>query len=133
MSASGPETAEDYSNARVPAEGAGRAGSGARAVRAGLAGFIAVPLVTGERVLGAITFGADHRRSLFTEEDVDIALELGQQVALVAARAERFEAEYRASHVLQAGLLPPLPPPVHACKAKLFSAGQLANRPPPYR
>ena len=82
------------------------------AVRAGLAGFIAVPLVTGERVLGAITFGADHRRSLFTEEDVDIALELGQQVALVAARAERFEAEYRASHVLQAGLLPPLPPPV---------------------
>jgi PAS domain S-box-containing protein len=82
------------------------------AVRAGFAGFIAVPLVTGDRVLGAITFAAGPDRPAFTEADVDIALELGQQVALVAARAERFEAEYRASHVLQAGLLPPAPPPL---------------------
>jgi PAS domain S-box-containing protein len=82
------------------------------AVRAGFSGFISVPLVTCERILGAITFGAGPDRPLFTEADVDIAVELGQQVALVAARAERFEAEYRASHVLQAGLLPPAPPPV---------------------
>ena len=75
-------------------------------------GFIAVPLVTEDRVLGAITFANGTARRAFTEADVDIARELGQQVALVAARAERFEVEYRASHALQAGLLPPAPPPL---------------------
>lgn len=82
------------------------------ALRAGFAGFIAVPLLTEDRLLGAITLAAGPDRPPFTEADVDIALELGQQVALVAARAERFDVEYRASHALQAGLLPPPPPPV---------------------
>ncbi len=80
--------------------------------RVGLAGYIAVPLRTEDRILGAITFGAGPDRPRFTEADVDIALELAQQVALVAARAERYDVEYRASHALQAGLLPPPPPPV---------------------
>jgi len=82
------------------------------AMRAGFAGFISVPLLTEERILGSITFASGTDRPPFTEADVDIALELGQQVALVTARAERFDAEYRASHALQAGLLPPAPPPV---------------------
>jgi serine phosphatase RsbU (regulator of sigma subunit) len=85
--------------------------------RLGFTGFVAVPLVTEDRVLGAITFGNGPGRPSFTESDVGLARELGQQVALVAARAERFDAEYRASHALQAGLLPPLPPPLEGLAA----------------
>ncbi|WP_298460000.1 SpoIIE family protein phosphatase [uncultured Cellulomonas sp.] len=79
---------------------------------AGFDGFIAVPLITEDRVLGAITLATGPTRDPFTQADVELAQELGRQVALVAARAERFDVEYRASHALQAGLLPPLPPPV---------------------
>jgi serine/threonine-protein kinase RsbW len=82
------------------------------AYAAGFAGFIAVPLVTDDRVLGVITFAEGPDRAPFTEADVELASELAQQVALVAARAERFEVEYRASHALQAALLPPPPPAV---------------------
>jgi PAS domain S-box-containing protein len=82
------------------------------AVRAGFTGYIAVPLVAEDRVLGVITLAEGPDRSPFTQDDVDLALELGRQVALLAARAERFDVEYRASHALQAALLPPLPPPL---------------------
>ncbi|GAA2727856.1 SpoIIE family protein phosphatase [Cellulomonas aerilata] len=82
------------------------------ALATGFAGFVAVPLLAEGRMLGVITFAEGPERPEFTREDVELARELAQQVALVAARAERFDVEYRASHALQAALLPPQPPPI---------------------
>jgi PAS domain S-box-containing protein len=82
------------------------------ALRAGFAGYVAVPLVAEDRVLGVITLAEGADRAPFTHDDVELARELGRQVSLLAARAERFDVEYRASHALQAALLPPPPPPL---------------------
>jgi serine/threonine-protein kinase RsbW len=82
------------------------------ALRAGFAGYIAVPLMAEDRVLGVITLASGADREPFSYEDAELATELARQVALLAARAERFDVEYRASHALQAALLPPPPPPI---------------------
>jgi serine/threonine-protein kinase RsbW len=89
------------------------------AVRAGFAGYIAVPLIAEDRVLGVITLAEGTERPPFTQDDVDLATELARQVSLLAARAERFDVEYRASHALQAALLPPPPPPLAGLTASV--------------
>lgn len=75
-----------------------------------LAGIVAVPLVADGRRLGVVTMCADRRRGGFTAADVEVAEQLGLQVALAVAKAQRYELDVRTSHTLQANLLPPDPP-----------------------
>ena len=77
-----------------------------------LVSMISVPFVVEGRPLGAITLAADARRGWFTPADVEVAEQLGLQVALVLAKAQRYELDVRTSHTLQANLLPPDPPEV---------------------
>jgi serine/threonine-protein kinase RsbW len=77
-----------------------------------LVSVIAVPFVVEGRPLGVITLAADARRGRFTAADVEVAEQLGLQVALVLAKAQRYELDVRTSHTLQANLLPPDPPDV---------------------
>ncbi|WP_241038364.1 SpoIIE family protein phosphatase [Blastococcus litoris] len=81
------------------------------AVRAlDLVGIIAVPLVADGHQLGVLSLGADHRRGQFSAADVEVAEQLGLQLSLVIAKAQRYELDVRTSHTLQANLLPPQPP-----------------------
>jgi PAS domain S-box-containing protein len=80
------------------------------AQRLDLASLVAVPLIADGRRLGVVTLCADRRRGAFTEADVEVAEQLGLQVALVVAKAQRYELDVRTSHTLQANLLPPDPP-----------------------
>jgi serine phosphatase RsbU (regulator of sigma subunit) len=75
-----------------------------------LASLVAVPLIADGRRLGVVTLCADRRRGAFTEADVEVAEQLGLQVALVVAKAQRYELDVLTSHTLQANLLPPEPP-----------------------
>jgi PAS domain S-box-containing protein len=84
-----------------------------RALRAmQLTSVVAVPLMADGRRLGVLTFATDRRRSPFTEADVEVAEQLGLQLSLVLAKAQRYELDVRTSHTLQASLLPPSPPDV---------------------
>nr|WP_246214368.1 SpoIIE family protein phosphatase [Modestobacter muralis] len=77
-----------------------------------LVSLIAVPLIAEGRTLGVMTLAVDRRRRPFTSADVELAEQLGLQVALMMAKAQRYELEARTSHTLQATLLPPPPPAV---------------------
>ncbi|OMQ14275.1 histidine kinase, partial [Modestobacter sp. VKM Ac-2676] len=77
-----------------------------------LAGVVSVPLVAEGRALGVLTVSADRRRRPLTAADVELVEQLALQVALMMAKAQRYELEARTSHVLQATLLPPPPPQV---------------------
>ena len=77
-----------------------------------LASLVAVPLVVDGHPLGVVTLCADRVRGGFTEADVEVAEQLGLQVALVVAKAQRYELDVRTSHALQASLLPPEPPAI---------------------
>jgi PAS domain S-box-containing protein len=80
------------------------------AQRLDLASIVAVPLIADGHRLGVVTLCADRRRGAFTEADVEVAEQLGLQVALVVAKAQRYEVDVLTSHTLQANLLPPEPP-----------------------
>ncbi len=81
------------------------------AVRAlDLVGIVAVPLIADGRRLGVLSMGADRERGQFTAADVEVAEQLGMQLSLVVAKAQRYELDVRTSHTLQANLLPPRPP-----------------------
>jgi serine/threonine-protein kinase RsbW len=77
-----------------------------------LVSIIAVPFVVDGRALGVITLAADAARGRFTPADVEVAEQLGLQMGLVLAKAQRYELDVRTSHTLQANLLPPDPPEV---------------------
>jgi len=77
-----------------------------------LACLISVPLVADGRRLGVVTLAADRWRRPFTAADVEVAEQLALQLALVVAKAQRYELDRRTSHTLQANLLPPSPPAV---------------------
>jgi PAS domain S-box-containing protein len=77
-----------------------------------LVSMISVPFVVEGRPLGVITLAADAQRGRFTAADVEVAEQLGLQVGLVLAKAQRYELDVRTSHTLQANLLPPDPPEV---------------------
>ena len=77
-----------------------------------LTSVVAVPLMADGRRLGVLTLATDRRRSPFTEADVEVAEQLGLQVSLVLAKAQRYELDVRTSHTLQASLLPPSPPDI---------------------
>ena len=77
-----------------------------------LTGIVAVPLIADGRRLGVLTMGTDRRGTPFTSADVEVAEQLGLQVSLVLAKAQRYELDVRTSHTLQANLLPPSPPEI---------------------
>ncbi|MFP5372680.1 MAG: SpoIIE family protein phosphatase [Actinomycetes bacterium] len=77
-----------------------------------LTGIVAVPLIADGRRLGVLTLGTDRRGSAFSAADVEVAEQLGLQVSLVLAKAQRYELDVRTSHTLQANLLPPSPPEI---------------------
>ena len=77
-----------------------------------LTSVVAVPLMADGRRLGVLTLATDRRRSPFTAADVEVAEQLGLQVSLVLAKAQRYELDVRTSHTLQANLLPPSPPEI---------------------
>ena len=77
-----------------------------------LTSLIAVPLTAEGRRLGVVTLVTDRSREPFTAADVEVAEQLGLQVGLVIAKAQRYELDVRTSHTLQANLLPPPPPAV---------------------
>jgi serine/threonine-protein kinase RsbW len=77
-----------------------------------LTSVVAVPLIADGRRLGVLTLATDRRRSPFTAADVEVAEQLGLQLSLVLAKAQRYELDVRTSHTLQASLLPPSPPDV---------------------
>jgi PAS domain S-box-containing protein len=77
-----------------------------------LVSLICVPFVADGRPLGVLTLAADAERGRFTAADVEVAEQLALQVALVLAKAQRYELDVRTSHTLQANLLPPAPPSV---------------------
>jgi PAS domain S-box-containing protein len=77
-----------------------------------LSSLIAVPLTAEGRRLGVLTLATDRSREPFTAADVEVAEQLGLQVGLVIAKAQRYELDVRTSHTLQANLLPPPPPAV---------------------
>jgi PAS domain S-box-containing protein len=77
-----------------------------------LISLIAVPMIAEGRALGVMTLAVDRRRPPFTAADVELAEQLGLQVSLMMAKAQRYELEARTSHTLQATLLPPPPPAV---------------------
>jgi PAS domain S-box-containing protein len=78
-----------------------------------LRSLVAVPLIADGRRLGVVTLATDRHRAGFTAADVEMVEQLGLQVSLVVAKAQRFEVEVRTSHTLQANLLPPDPPHVN--------------------
>jgi PAS domain S-box-containing protein len=77
-----------------------------------LATVVSVPLIAEGRRLGVLTLGIDRRHGPFTPADVEVAEQLALQVALVVAKAQRYELDVHTSNTLQANLLPPPPPAV---------------------
>jgi serine/threonine-protein kinase RsbW len=81
-----------------------------------LTSIVAVPLMAEGQRLGVLTLGVDRRRRPFTPADVEVAEQLGLQVGLVVAKAQRYELDVRTSHTLQANLLPPAPAAVEGLR-----------------
>jgi serine phosphatase RsbU (regulator of sigma subunit) len=76
----------------------------------GVRSLISVPLMADGRALGVVTLWADRHRRRYTASDVEVVEQLALQVALVVDKAQRYETDVRASHTLQANLLPPPAP-----------------------
>ena len=72
----------------------------------GVTGYMVVPLVTEDRVLGSITILSAGSERRFGPGDLALAEELAGQVATVVAKTRRYELEHETSHTLQASLLP---------------------------
>jgi PAS domain S-box-containing protein len=73
---------------------------------------VAVPLIADGRRLGVLTLATSRGRGGFSGADIEVAEQLGLQLSLVVAKAQRYEVDVRTSHTLQANLLPPEPPEV---------------------
>lgn len=72
-------------------------------------GFIAVPLKAGDDVLGILTLVACGERRRFGPDDVVLAEELAGRVALVVAKARRYDREHQIALALQRSMLTALP------------------------
>ena len=76
-----------------------------RGMEAGTVAMCAVPLVVGDRTIGALRFSFDTRK-LFDEDERHFALALAAQTAITLQRTELYAAERQASLELQRALLP---------------------------
>jgi PAS domain S-box-containing protein len=67
---------------------------------------IAVPVIAGRKVLGALTFVNDSRSRGFDETDLVIAIEIGRRIGIALEDARLAGERAETARVLQAGLLP---------------------------
>lgn len=74
----------------------------------GAASAVVVPLAARGRSLGAISFVRAHGPA-YTEEDLEVAVDLGRRAALSVDNARLYQAEHEAALTLQRSLLPELP------------------------
>jgi serine/threonine-protein kinase RsbW len=70
-----------------------------------LSSYMAVPLVAGNQILGAVTLVSTGARR-YSPDDLALAEDLARRVALVVAKERRFDRERSSSHALQTSLLP---------------------------
>lgn len=75
-----------------------------RALR--VSGYLCVPLVAGEEVLGCLSTLSGPSGRKVSADDVSLAEQLARQVAQVIAKERRYDAARASSHTLQASLLP---------------------------
>ncbi len=68
--------------------------------------YMAVPLIAGDEVLGAVTFVSAGSSRIFGPEDLAVAEDLANRLALVVDKERRYDREREASHLLQTSLLP---------------------------
>lgn len=68
--------------------------------------YLTVPLVGAGVVLGTVTLVSSGSGRRFGPQDVRMAEQLADRVALVVAKERRYDVERRISHTLQTGLLP---------------------------
>lgn len=71
-------------------------------------GYVAVPLTAGDAVLGVVTLVRTEGRT-FTADDVVLAEELAGRLALVVAKARRYDREHEIAMTLQRSMLTALP------------------------
>jgi PAS domain S-box-containing protein len=83
----------------------------------GFTSYMAVPLVSHDRVLGCVTIISAGSGRRFGTEDLALTEALAQRVAQVVVRARRYDREHLASHALQSSLLPPDPPQISGLRA----------------
>ena len=76
-----------------------------RGMEAGTVAMCAVPLIVGDRTIGALRFSFDSRK-LFDEDERNFVLALAAQTASTLQRTELYAAERQASLELQRALLP---------------------------
>ena len=76
-----------------------------RGMEAATVAMCAVPLVVGDRTIGALRFSFDTRK-LFDEDERNFVLALAAQTAITLQRTELYAAERQASLELQRALLP---------------------------
>jgi serine phosphatase RsbU (regulator of sigma subunit)/PAS domain-containing protein/anti-sigma regulatory factor (Ser/Thr protein kinase) len=72
----------------------------------GFRSYMAVPLIAGDEVLGAVTFVSAGSSRIFRPEDLAVAEDLANRLALVVDKERRYDREREASHLLQTSLLP---------------------------
>lgn len=68
--------------------------------------YMTVPLVGSNVVLGAVTLVSSGSGRRFGPQDVRLAEQLADRVAVAVAKERRYDVERRISHTLQTGLLP---------------------------
>lgn len=74
--------------------------------RTGYAAGIMVPLRVHDRLLGSLGIATDDPTRLYTEFDLETAMELGRRGALALDNAHSFQRERRVATMLQSALLP---------------------------
>jgi serine phosphatase RsbU (regulator of sigma subunit) len=91
--------------------------------------YIAVPLISKNQILGALTLVSAGSGRRFGEDDLLSAQQLAGQVASVVERARRHERDHQVSHMLQQSLLPDSLPEVKGLDliAKYLPAGQFTE------
>ncbi|HVV75356.1 MAG TPA: SpoIIE family protein phosphatase [Mycobacteriales bacterium] len=68
--------------------------------------YMAVPLIAGDQVLGAVTFVASGTQRVLGADELAVAEDLANRMALVVEKERRYDQERAASHLLQSSLLP---------------------------
>jgi serine/threonine-protein kinase RsbW len=72
----------------------------------GFTSYMCVPLVAADEVLGSLTIVSAGSGRRFGPDDVALAEDLADRVALVVAKERRYDAARQVSHTLQSSLLP---------------------------
>ncbi|MFJ8673389.1 SpoIIE family protein phosphatase [Streptomyces sp. NPDC093589] len=90
---------------------AGCAEAADRLARAGLHSYLAVPLIVGGKVLGALDLKRTDNPNPFTHDDEALAVELAARAAICIDNARWYESQRHTALTLQRSLLPESPEP----------------------